>query len=322
MFPFSFRLAAVAVVALSLAACGAEEALAPESPAAPLDAPDAPDAAIGALVTQGIAFASYRLNNHPDIYLTDPAGTSVTRLTSFSGDEASPAQSWNHKRLAFVRRRVDAQNVGRDDIYLMNTDGSGKHWARSSTSTFHITNPSWSPDGTHLVVTVTLQGTPYLATMDVATGTMDFVRGWNAPIEGYQGSYSPDGKSVIFVQPSGKAIGRVWFNADDVILVSPGVPVAHPTFSPDGKWLAYERLIAGTNNMEVYARNVATGSNKRLTYNSRYDGQPSWSPDGSKIAFTSNRSGQFQLYTMPASGGSPTRITHTSTSESSPSWSH
>ena len=113
--------------------------------------------AVGALtISPRIAFSSYRIGDHPDIYRMDPSGSDVTRLTSFSGDEVLAAISWDHKRIAFVRRRVDASNVGRDDIYLVNVDGTGKRWARSSTSTYPITDPSWSPDGTRLVVTVTL----------------------------------------------------------------------------------------------------------------------------------------------------------------------
>jgi WD40-like Beta Propeller Repeat len=43
---------------------------------------------------------------------------------------------------------------------------------------------------------------------------------------------------------------------------------------------------------------------------------------GTKIAFASDRSGQYQVYVMSATGGSPVRITHTSTMEAEPFWSH
>jgi len=52
------------------------------------------------------------------------------------------------------------------------------------------------------------------------------------------------------------------------------------------------------------------------------DLQPSWSPDGSRIAFTSMRSGQLQIWTMNATGGSLLRVTHTATNEGYPAWSH
>jgi Tol biopolymer transport system component len=310
--------------ALVLTACGADESFAP-APAADGDMSATPsaDAAVGALtIIPRIAFASYRIGDQADIYRMDPAGTNVTRLTSFGGAEVLPAMSWDHKRIAFVRRRVDAANVGRDDIYLVNVDGTGKRWARTATSTFNITDPSWSPDGTRLVVTVILQGTPLLATLTLATGQLDLVAGWNGAIVGRQGSYHPDGKSIIFVDQTGKKVRQIYPNDDDYTLVDLNVSVGHPTFSPDGKMFAYSRLIAGTTNMEIFVQNLSTYVAKRLTYIGGYDGWPTWSPDGTRLAFESRRSGQNQIWTMSATGGTATRITHTATIEGAPSWSH
>jgi Tol biopolymer transport system component len=324
-----FVLAGLVTAALVLSACGADESFAPAAAsgadgdvsAAP--SAEAAEAALGALtISPRIAFASYRIGDHPDIYRMDPPGTNVTRLTSFAGDEVSPAMSWDHKRIAFVRRRVDASNVGRDDIYLVNVDGTGKRWARTLTSTFPITDPAWSPDGTRLVVTVFLQGTPLLATLTLATGKLDLVSGWNGAIVGRQGSYHPDGKSIIFVDETGKQVRQIYPNGDEYPLVDLNVPVGHPTFSPDGKMFAYNRLIAGTNNTEIFVQNRSTNVAKRLTYAGAYDGWATWSPDGTKLAFESRRSGQNQIWTMSATGGTATRITHTTTIEGGPSWSH
>ena len=317
---------AVLAVSLVLAACdGGDSPVAPdvegETYAAPAEA--ATESAIGALtIIPRIAFASYRIGGHPDIYRMDPSGSNVARVTNFAGDEVSAAMSWDHKRIAFVRRRVDASNVSRDDIYLTNVDGTGKRWARSAPSTYMIVDPSWSPDGTRLVVTVMLQGTPLLATLNVATGALNLVAGWNGAIVGRQGSYHPDGKSIIFVDETGKQVRQIYPNDDDYTLVDLNVPVGHPSFSPDGKMFAYNRLIAGTSNMEIFVQNRATAVSKRLTYYSGDDSRATWSPDGTKLAFESRRSGQSQIWTMSATGGTATRITHTTTIEGGPSWSH
>jgi len=65
-----------------------------------------------------------------------------------------------------------------------------------------------------------------------------------------------------------------------------------------------------------------TNVTTRLTTSAGPDFEPSWSPDGSKIAFTSHRTGQYQIYVVNATGGIPVRITHTSTMESEAYWSH
>jgi Tol biopolymer transport system component len=320
-------LAGLVAAALLLTACGADESFAPaagiegEASAAPSTGPA--ESAVGALtIIPRIAFASYRIGDQPDIYRMDPSGTNVTRLTSFAGAEVSAAMSWDHKRIAFVRRRVDASNVGRDDIYLANVDGTGKRWARTVTSTYPIIDPAWSPDGTRLVVTVILQGTPLLATLTLATGKLEVVAGWTGAIVGREGSYKPNGKSILFVDQTGKRVREIYPNEDDYTLVDLNVPVGHPTYSPDGKMFAYNRLIAGTSNMEVFVQNRSTYVAKRLTYAGAYDGWASWSPDGTKLAFESGRSGQRQIWTMSATGGTAGRITHTTTNEAGPSWSH
>ena len=65
------------------------------------------------------------------------------------------------------------------------------------------------------------------------------------------------------------------------------------------------------------------GLTTRLTLSTAVDAFPSWSPDGTEIAFMSNRSGKDQVYTMDAAtGGSQLRITHTSVEEWAPAWGH
>ncbi|HUQ14932.1 MAG TPA: hypothetical protein VM094_02670 [Gemmatimonadales bacterium] len=119
------RLLALAVP-LALGACdGGENPLAPaadpvapgDSPLAPAAESVAPDYAVTATTAPRLAFASYR-NGNQDIYKMDPQGYHVTRLTTASDYEMSPAWSWDNQRIALVRPRKDASNVTHSDIYL------------------------------------------------------------------------------------------------------------------------------------------------------------------------------------------------------------
>lgn len=91
-----------------------------------------------------------------------------------------------------------------------------------------------------------------------------------------------------------------------------------PVWSPDGKKIAYGRVVG--NNMDLYVMTRATMAVKRLTFNAMWDGDPTWSKDGSTILFESNRSGQSLIWSMPAGGGTQTRIVKTSTWEESPTF--
>jgi Tol biopolymer transport system component len=77
---------------------------------------------------------------------------------------------------------------------------------------------------------------------------------------------------------------------------------------------------AGTD-AEIYVVNSnGTGAN-RLTTQPGADVSPAWSPDGSRIAFASERDGNFEIYVMNANGTNPVRLTNVGAADSRPAWS-
>ncbi len=74
-------------------------------------------------------------------------------------------------------------------------------------------------------------------------------------------------------------------------------------------------LIAFSYKGELWTVPVTGGEARRLTAKDSYEANPIWSPDGSKIAFASDRNGNMDIYVMDSRGGTPKRLTSNSASE-------
>ena len=72
---------------------------------------------------------------------------------------------------------------------------------------------------------------------------------------------------------------------------------------------------------EIYVMNADGSNQTRLTVNSSRDISPSWSPDGSKIIFSSDRTGNWQIFTIDPSGGNLTQVVTTGSNETNPKFS-
>jgi len=66
---------------------------------------------------------------------------------------------------------------------------------------------------------------------------------------------------------------------------------------------------------EIYVMNADGSGQTRPTYNSYWDGTCSWSPDGTKITFLSDRDGNDEIYTMNPDGSGQTRLTYNTASD-------
>ena len=74
-------------------------------------------------------------------------------------------------------------------------------------------------------------------------------------------------------------------------------------------------------NPEVYVTNVDGTNQRRLTFNSAFDGEPAFSPTGEKIAFTSYRDGNSEIYIMSADGSLQTNLTNHPAFDGQPAFS-
>jgi Tol biopolymer transport system component len=99
--------------------------------------------------------------------------------------------------------------------------------------------------------------------------------------------------------------------------------VVHPAVSPDGRWIAYYRVVQGQRDIWIVSSDGV--SPVQFTADPASDIQPAWSRDGSRIAFTSERDGLFHIWVAPVANGRPAgparQLTRGAAREMAPEWS-
>ena len=99
-----------------------------------------------------------------------------------------------------------------------------------------------------------------------------------------------------------------------------------PAWKPDGTRLAFQSYrtltpVGGKPQADIFVINVDGTGETQLTTDTTNEAQPAWSPDSLKIAFHSDRAGNFALFVMNADGTNATQLTDASVGDELPAWS-
>jgi Tol biopolymer transport system component len=287
-----------------------------------------------------LGFGSNRTGSEfsDDLYVTPLDAEAAHQLTFRSADDGQPAWSPDGRRLAFKTTQF-----GSNQLAVMNADGSGEALL---TRTFSLSEgqPSWSADQKTLIYRRTPEN-PLVQdgdiwSLDVEANKPDPTKPVSRPVLQMSGderypTFSPDGTQIAFrhgddlVEPSGDEEVYV-MNADGTNvrrLTANADFDSAAAWSPDGRWLAFERAPADTltpgvepQEKDIYVMRPDGTDVHRLTDSPGLDEGPVWSPDGTKIAFSSARDGQQEIYVMNADGSDQRRLTSSPARDESPDW--
>lgn len=222
----------------------------------------------------------------------------------------------NDGKIAFYSVRS-----GRDDIYIMNADGSDVELVTKGG--YGGKCPDLSPDGSRMVFVSLRDGNSELFLMDLAAGTER--RLTNSPSVERQPAWSPDGRRIAF-QSNRDGNYEIYTmdaeGADWQRLTFSDAEELWPHWSPDGDKIAFNSFRDG--NWEIYIVNTEGSDLRRLTNTPDiYETGGSWSPDGMRIAFRSGPPRQFQgnIHLINIDGTGEIELTDFDGVEENPVWS-
>jgi serine/threonine protein kinase/Tol biopolymer transport system component len=117
--------------------------------------------------------------------------------------------------------------------------------------------------------------------------------------------FSASRNGVLAYRTGDSGSRLLWFDRDGKELSAVGDPgdYSDTMLSPGGDRLAFVLSDPRAGKADIWIRDLARGASSRFTFDPAVDISPLWSPDGKTIVFSSDRGGQFDLYTKAAGGG-------------------
>ena len=102
-------------------------------------------------------------------------------------------------------------------------------------------------------------------------------------------------------------------------VVNSSEPLMSPSWSPDGRTLAYVSFESG--NSAVYTQDIATGAREKIASFRGINGAPNFSPDGNRLALTLSKGGNPDIYVMNLATKQLTQVTTHFGIDTEPTWS-
>lgn len=254
--------------------------------------------------------------------LADGSKRRLTLATSTDDGDSDPHFSPDGKSLAFIRRPQAFQTA---ELYVLRVATSAVE--RMTYDRTNIWGADWTADGQRLVFSSTRAGSNGRFCLWAIPASGGAPQRLDLAADAILPSVSRRGGRLVYVKweydlniwrvggPLSSGEGR----AAIPFITSTAWEWA-PTYSPDGRKVAFTSLRTGTNEIWV-ADADGSGSQQVTSLGSPRTSMTSWSPDSRRLAFSSNVKGPYEIFTVPATGGFAERMTTDPLDKTLVSWS-